>query len=201
MTPQTFIFIGRSGCGKGTQVGLLSEALKKLDSEREIFHLETGAMFREFIKEENYTSTLSLGVYKTGGLQPAFLAVHIWSHVLIEKFKGIEHLFMDGICRTLPEVLVLDTALRFYNRESATVILLNVSKNWSLDRLHTRAKIEGRIDDIKNEDIEKRLSWFDTDVVPAIDHMKHSPLYQVLEINGEQTIEEVHAEILSKLSL
>ena len=45
---QSFIFMGRSGCGKGTQAKLLMEYLKKIDPARDIFYLETGAGVREF---------------------------------------------------------------------------------------------------------------------------------------------------------
>jgi ABC-type proline/glycine betaine transport system ATPase subunit len=38
-TPFSFVFIGRSGCGKGTQVALLQEYLQKHYSEFPIFYL------------------------------------------------------------------------------------------------------------------------------------------------------------------
>ena len=54
MELQTFIFIGRSGCGKGTQVTLLQEHIKKQDHKRHIlFYIETGERFRQFIKEHS----------------------------------------------------------------------------------------------------------------------------------------------------
>lgn len=202
MNPQTFIFIGRSGCGKGTQVDLLRAYISEKDQEkREIFHLETGAKFREFIQGQTHTSKLSYNIYKTGAIQPSFLAVHIWSHLLIEEFKGTEHLFIDGTPRTVNEAHVLDTALRFYNREKAKVIFINVSKDWSRARLASRSMVEGRIDDAKKEDIEKRLSWFDTDVYPAVTYMNNNPLYEVYEIDGEQSIQEVYQEIISKIGV
>ena len=60
MVPQTFIFIGRSGCGKGTQSELLHKYLDEHDKEEHlIFYLETGARFRDFIAKDNFTSKLA----------------------------------------------------------------------------------------------------------------------------------------------
>ncbi len=47
--------------------------------------------------------------------------------------------------------------------------------------------------------IKKRLDWFDTDVQPVIDWFKSNDFYNFLDINGEQTIEEVHQEIMEKI--
>ena len=82
MELQTFIFIGRSGCGKGTQVGLLQEYIKKQDHNRQILYIETGERFRQFIKEHSLSSRLAAEIYKTGNRQPDFIAVWMWSPFL-----------------------------------------------------------------------------------------------------------------------
>lgn len=192
MQPQTIIFVGRSGCGKGTQAKLFIEYLKSRDASREIFYLETGDMFRKFIAQDSYSSKLSREIMSKGTLQPSFLAVHIWSHLFIENMKGGEHIIIDGTPRTHSEAQVLDSALSFYEREKPIVFLIDVSKEWAMDRLLPR----GRADDSR-ADITKRLEWFDTDVVAAIRHMQAAKMYTVLEINGEQTIEKVHADVIS----
>jgi adenylate kinase family enzyme len=194
MSPQTFIFIGRSGCGKGTQSELLQKKLKEKDISGEIFYLEAGAKFREFIQGEKYSNKLSAQIYKDGKRQPDFLAVHIWSHLLSENFKGTEHLFLDGICRSLPEAMTFTTALEFYNRQ-ATVVYINVSREWSQERLLAR----GRSDDKSVEEIKKRLDWFDRDSAPAIGYFGVNERYSLLTINGEQTIEKVHQDVVEKL--
>lgn len=196
MQEQTIILMGRSGCGKGTQVKLLMDYIREHDSEkREIFHLETGATFREFIAENTYTSKLSKAIYDAGTLQPSFLAVHIWSHVFIENLKGGEHIILDGTPRTFAEVPVLDTAFRFYGRTKPKVIVLDVGNAWSTDRMKER----GRFDEKNPDDMKKRLEWFDTDVVPAIRYMEAQKLYDVHHVNGEQSIEKVHADIIAAI--
>jgi len=196
MSLQTFIFVGRSGCGKGTQSELLQKLVKEKDPESKIFYLEAGERFRQFIKGEGYSNILSSVIYKNGDRQPDFLAIWMWSNILIENFKGTEHAFFDGITRSLPEAMSFSTALEFYGRK-ATVIHLNVSREWSEKRLLAR----GRSDDVSLDEIRKRLDWFDRDSAPAIEYFKTNKNYTLLEINGEQTIEQVHMEIVSKLSL
>ncbi len=194
MNLQTFIFIGRSGSGKGTQAKLLERYLAKSDQElRPVYYLETGEQFRKFIKGKNLSSKLSRKIYEEAGLQPSFLAIHFWSKLLIENLTSQEHLIVDGTPRYLDEARVFTAALSFYGR-LATVIYLDIPRGVSEARLRER----GRIDDRKDADIKKRLDWFDKDVVPAIEYMKNEPTYEFIEIKGDQPIEKVHDEILRK---
>ncbi len=196
--PQTYIFIGQSGCGKGTQAKLLEEWIKQNDVEkREVFHLETGAKFREFFTTDSFTSKRATALGATGARQPDFLAIHIWSHVLIESYNGNQHLLIDGTPRSLAETTAFDSAMKFYDREKPTVIFINVSKQWSIDRLTAR----GRGDDKSQEEIEKRLAWFTKDVMPAVEWYRGHPEYHFVELNGEQSIEAVHAELISKIEM
>ena len=196
MPPQTFIFIGRSGCGKGTQAELLKNVVKTRDPGGEIFYLETGANFREFIKGDKYSNQLSRAIMKKGERQPDFLAIWMWAHILLENFKGTEHLFLDGITRSLPEAMAFSTALDFYSR-TASVIFLNVSREWAEERMIAR----GRSDDTSEEEMKKKLNWFDRDSSPALGYFKVNEKYKFIIINGAQTIEKVHQDILQKLNL
>lgn len=193
MSPQTFIFIGRSGCGKGTQVELLKKLLSEKDPNGEILHLETGAKFREYITGDGYSNKLSNEIYKEGGRQPDFLAVRIWANLLVEKVKEKDHIIFDGICRSLPEAMIFTTVTKFYNRR-VVVVYVNVSREWATKRLLSR----GREDD-DEKGIEKRLDWFDVDTYPAVEYFKSNNGYTFLDINGEQSIEDVHKEIVQKL--
>src|SRR3989344_8107590 len=107
---QTFIFIGRSGCGKGTQAELLQEYVKKYIPDVPFLYVETGEKFRNFIKGQTFASKMSFDVYTKNDRQPDFLATYMWTHILIEDFKGHEHLMFDGAPRSLTEAKVLDTA-------------------------------------------------------------------------------------------
>lgn len=195
MNPQTIIIMGRSGCGKGTQAKLILDYFKAKDPNRAVFYLETGARFRQFIDENSYSSNLSKAIMEKGTLQPAFLAIHIWSHEFIENLKGDEHIVLDGTPRTLSEIEALDTAFTFYDRKNPIVFLIDVSTDWAKERIRGR----GRTDDSRVGDSEKRLEWYETDVVPAIRHMQEAKMYNVITINGEQTVEKVHEDIVAML--
>ena len=191
----SFIFIGRSGCGKGTQVELLGEYLKKQSPETEVFHMESGAEFREFIKGDTATQKLSKQIYDDGGLQPEFLSVYMWAKILSTKFKNTEHLLIDGTPRRLHEAGALNSIFSFYKRPKPYVIYINVSRKWAEDRLLARKRIDDNAEDIK-----VRLDWFETEVMPVVKYYQGNDSYNFLDINGEQTIEEVQKEIVRKLN-
>ncbi|MDO8430507.1 MAG: nucleoside monophosphate kinase [Candidatus Taylorbacteria bacterium] len=194
MNQKSFIFIGRSGCGKGTQAKLLSDYLKKIDPTRDVLYIQTGEHFREFIKGPSYTQKISRAIYDVGGLQPEFLAVFMWANVFVNKFTKNEHIIMDGTPRKLHEAGVLDSAFKFYGLEKPIVINIDISKNESIDRLMARK----RFDD-NREDIEMRLSWYETDVVPALEYYKNNKNYQYVSLDGNRSIEEIHKDIISLL--
>lgn len=192
MSPQTYIFYGRSGSGKGTQAKLLGDLLSK--KNRPWLYLETGERFRHFMHNGTFVGTLTKEAIGQGGLLPPFLPIWVWTEAFVNEFHGNEDLILDGLCRRASEAPILDSAMKFFKREKPYVILINASKEWSRGRLKSR----GREDDGRL-DVEQRLSWFDTDVVPALAFFQNNPDYHFVSINGEQSSEKVHADILVSL--
>lgn len=191
---KAFIFMGRSGCGKGTQVELLKQKIAEVYKGKKILHIETGALFRQLLKSDSYTQKLTKEIVETGGLMPEVMAVAMWSKFLLENFTGEENLLFDGCPRKLVEAKLLDSALKFYKIPKPTIIYMNVTREWATERLLAR----GRKDDTK-EGIESRMNWFDNDVLPVINSYKEDLSYNFIEVNGEQTIEQVQQEINNKL--
>lgn len=196
MTPQTYIFFGPSGCGKGTQAKLLQAELEKKDPGRKILYIETGKKFRELAEGNSFTEKEISKVINGGGLLPEFLPIWVWAGIMMENVSGDEHIFMDGLARQPKEAPVLDSAIKFYKRENPFVISINVSNAWATDRLKGR----GRSDD-DDEQIKKRLEWYEQNVIPTIEYFKNNPYYRFISVNGEQTIEEVHKELMEKIGL
>lgn len=194
MNQKSFIFIGRSGCGKGTQAELLSDYLEKVDPKREVLYVQTGAEFRDFVKGSSVTAQLSKKIMDVGGLQPEFLAIHMWIKVLVEKFTGKENLIFDGTSRKYHEAGAMDSIFTFYGLPKAYLIHLKISKEESIKRLLLR----GRKDDNK-KDIEERLSWYESEVERAIGFYRNNKDYNFLEIDGERTVEEIHKDIVSRI--
>ena len=191
--PKAFIFIGRSGCGKGTQVELFKKILEEKTSAKTI-HVETGSLLRELVKTSSYTGQKTKEIIETGSLMPESIVIGLWIDHLIKNFTGKENLVFDGAPRKLQEAILLDGTLRFYNLKDFKVIYINVSVEWAVKRLQAR----NRKDDTK-EGIDKRMNWFDNDVMPCVEFFKNSKGYEVFDIKGEQTIEEVHAEVMKKV--
>ena len=196
MDLQSFIFIGRSGCGKGTQIEMLMDVLKKKDPEHEILYIYTGKEFREFIKGNSKTQKLTETAYKSGGLMPEFLTVHMWVKPLVENYNGNQHLIFDGTPRKFHEAGVLNSMFGFYGYEKPWVINIGISEDEAVRRLLKRK----RLDDTE-ADIRKRLSWYETDVSPTIEFYRDNPYYNFYYVDGERKSEEIHHDIVKKLNL
>lgn len=196
MNPQTVIFIGRSGAGKGVQSKLLQDFFKDNTPGISVLYLETGSYFREYVKREGYTWDLARVGTKTGLRQPDFLAIWSWSQFFIDNMtEGNQHIVLDGISRALNEAKTLSTALHFYNRKDPIVVFLDISSACAEGRLRAR----GRADDLVPESIARKQKWFEDDVAPAVEYYRNNSDYNFLEIDGEKTPEEVHQEIVKKI--
>lgn len=195
MDPQVFIFMGGSGSGKGTQARLLKEYLEKEDS-RKVLYFETGRAFREFADKDGYTAEILEEYMDSGGLVPVFLPIWIWTNFIVQNYTGEEHLIFDGLARREIEAPIMDSAMEFYGIEHINIIYLKTSREWSKERLLER----GREDD-KEEEIENRLDWFSENAMKAIDYFKEYESGTFHEIDGEQTIEKVHQDVLKELEI
>ena len=114
--------------------------------------------------------------------------------IIILSDEVYEHIIFDGIARRLHEAHIVQGAFDFYSRENPKIFVIDVSREWAFEHLKSR----GRSDDT-DEEINKRLDWYDENVVPAIEQFRKNDKFQVIEINGEQSIEEVHKNVLEAL--
>ncbi|MES2314720.1 MAG: nucleoside monophosphate kinase [Patescibacteria group bacterium] len=196
MSPHAFIFVGRSGSGKGTQVSLLLEVLKQKDPTHKIFTVETGKELRKFIEGDTFTQKLAHKIQASGGFQPSFLAIYNWSKVFIDTYEQGMHMVLDGTSRRLPEAIALDSVFDFYGIAKCWVVYLDIHDEEATNRLLAR----GRADDT-HEGIKNRLSGFEQDMKPSIEFFRNNKRYDFLDINGIGKIDDIHADIISKLGL
>ena len=189
--PFFLIILGRPGSGKGTQADLLEE---KFGLE----HISTGQLLRERAKDRDFVGTKLHEIMDTGKLVPTPLVFQLWMpafealHDNKEKLNGI---LFDGSPRKLYEAHMLDEVLEFYEwKDNVKVLNIGISPKESMTRLLKR----GRHDD-DEDDIQRRLDWFEHEVVPVLTHYKKQGMR--IDINGEQSIEDVHGEILRKLKM
>jgi adenylate kinase family enzyme len=199
MSPQSYIFIGRAGSGKGTQAKLLMDLLKIKDTEHPIIYMETGAEFRKYAQGTSYTAKLTKNIIDNGGLMPEFMCVYLWGRILAEHYSGNEHVVFDGTPRKLLEANLLESVFPFYNLPKPYVIYLDIDHPESTKRLSLRASA-GRKDD-SAEGIEKRRTAFENDVMPTIEWYRTNPNVTFLDVNGIGPIDKIHDDVVKRLGL
>jgi adenylate kinase len=173
------ILIGIQGAGKSTQGNILSKEL-------EIPYLSTGHIFRDMAKEKTKIGRYLKEVMNSGALIPDHTTLEIVSEYLKrpEYEKGY---IMDGFPRTTKQAEAFENGID-------KVIYLKVSDREALWRLSYRD--EGREDDTLKA-IRKRIELFHKVTEPVIEWYKHKR--QLLEVDGEQNIEDISREILKHL--
>ena len=182
---EVIILMGKSGSGKGTQADNIKSYYKE-NKNIDLLHFTTGEGFRELSKSSGYLPEHIKTEMQKGTLMPEFLAVWNWSNIFINKLNEETNFILDGAPRKMHEAHLLENAFKFLNYKNITVIYINVSDQWAKSKLLDRK----RIDD--NEmSIDARLKWFETDVIPVIEYYKHNNIYNFIEINGEDSIENV----------
>lgn len=198
MKPITAVFFGRSGSGKGTQAELLIKFLRKKDAGRETIYVETGQKFRDFVKNSpSYMAKRIYEVIHAGRFLPPFIPIWMWTQFLIDEVKtGDEHMVFDGVCRQPEEGPILDGALQFLGKEKPFIILLDAHEEEVTRRLLKR----GRHDDT-TEKISSRLKAFEAGAMPSVRHFMKSPSVRFININGNQSIEDVHKDIVKALGI
>jgi adenylate kinase len=196
MQPRTVIFIGPQGSGKGTQIEKLKAVLEAADRRR-VVDIQTGRRFRalaatqETFAEDKIAATLGAGV-----LQPDFMVTILWGRAMLDQLDDKSHLLIDGFPRTVGQVPDLEDAFKFFERGTVDVINLETPESVVRDRMYSRA----RADDTDTS-IEERLRWYREDTLPVIAYYKNRPDTQVHTIDGTDTIDGVHAQILAALTL
>jgi adenylate kinase len=191
----TIIFLGPQGSGKGTQVDLLGNYLREKD-DRPVAVFSMGRALREFASQGGYAQRIVGESLARGELQPLFLASALLAQYLVKNVKNDEHLIVDGFPREENQISVFDSAIQFYKRTKPVVLNINISDEVATTRLMKR----GRSDD-EAESIKKRLAWSRLQGQTVLDWFNHNPEYEYHKISGEQSIEEVHQDILSALQL
>ncbi|MBU1102218.1 nucleoside monophosphate kinase [Patescibacteria group bacterium] len=219
-TPQIFILLGRSGCGKGTQAKLLQEKFG-------LNYISSGDFLRERIKTCDFTGKKMERMMKTGFFVPTPIIMNILLDIL-EGYKkdkqNLKGIIFDGVPRKLIEAQVLDQALEWYEWDKNTrVLLIDISETEAFNRLTKRRICQncgklipyiGHYKDItkcddcggelvmrpddKEEAIKSRLNEFSDKTEPVVDYYEKQG--RLIRINGEQSIEDVHREILEKIN-
>lgn len=197
MQPKTVIFIGPQGSGKGTQISKLVEVISQKDPARRIVDIQTGRRFRALsAKQETFAERKVAKTLDTGQLQPDFLTHILWGQAFLEQLDDKSHLLIDGFPRTSEQAEVLEEALDFFEREILHIINLDTPEEVVRKRMQGRAR-----EDDTEDSIETRLRWYREDTLPVLDYYRVRPDTEVHDLDGTDSIEGVHKQILEALDL
>lgn len=174
------ILLGIQGSGKSTQGTLLSKALN-------IPYLSTGHIFREMAKERTSLGRQIKVVMNAGFLISDNKTLRIVSEYL-KRPEYKDGYILDGFPRTLVQAKAFENGID-------KVIYLKITDKEALWRISGRNG-EGREDETLLA-IRKRIESFHKFTEPVLDYYKDKG--QLLEIDGEQSIEEINKEIMAKL--
>jgi adenylate kinase len=216
--PLVIIILGKSGCGKGTQVKLLIEkyGLEKVGS---------GGLLRERKKNEDFTGKKISSVIDNGGIILTPVIFKLWMEKLEEfkQLKDFKGVVFDGSPRKIKEAYLMDEALEWYEWDkNEKIILLDISDDEAVKRISCRKVCSSGtcsyILGANNSDLEKcpvcgsdmenrpedtvegtkeRLAWFKTEVQPVIDYYEEQN--RLIKINGEQAVEKVFEDIVKAI--
>ncbi|MDP4007233.1 MAG: nucleoside monophosphate kinase [bacterium] len=191
MNPLQFKFLsilGKPGSGKGTQADLLEQ---KFPFE----HISTGELLRVRTKQHDFIAKRLREIMEIGGLVPTPSVFQLWMPRLehLRRQKKFQGVVFDGSPRKLYEAQMLDELLLLYQWDKNFKILhLVISDKEALKRL----LIRGRSDDDRKDTLY-RLKVYKKEVLPVISYYEKQG--EVIEINGEQSRDDVHKEIMRKL--
>lgn len=181
----TFCFVGRSGCGKGTQAKFV---LERLESQG-VLHMETGRFLRELLALKNPTTERAqMLIMERGGLFPWWFPMFLWLRELIEHGHAGKHIVGDGTPRRVPEAKFLDDVMSWHGRPLPVCIYIDVDEEEAVRRLLSR----GRADD-KEEAIRNRMQYFREDVMAMIAYYEEHG--RLIQIDGNVGPEEVWRQI------
>jgi len=213
--PTYLILLGPPGAGKGTQA-------KRLCDELGLPHVSSGDIFRKHLKEETELGVLAKQYMDEGELVPDDVTIAMVGDRLA-KPDCSGGAILDGFPRTPAQADGLDEMLAELGGQVDVVLYVQVSDEELIRRLTGRlvCRANGHIynlrfnppehegvcdidgselyqrDDDKEETVRNRIKVYQAQTAPLIEHYRQRGL--LIEINGEQPVERVTAEMLAAI--
>ena len=183
------LIVGPQGSGKGTQGVRVAAAFG-------IPVVATGDIFRANIKEGTELGQQVTAILDAGDLVPDELTSAIVRDRLSQPDAATGFL-LDGYPRNTSQVAHLDDFLAGRSEALDSVILLDVAREVSIERLELRAAQQGRTDDTA-EVIAKRLEIYERETAPILEVYGERGI--VDRIDGVGTLDEVTGRIHEALA-
>ena len=178
------LLLGAPGAGKGTQGKILAERLG-------LPKITTGDILRAAAKAGTPLGREAKSYMDSGKLVPDSVILGLIKNELAKPEANAGAVF-DGFPRTAPQAELVDRTLAERGQRLNHVLLLDVSDDELVRRMHGRATLEGRSDDTP-EAIRTRLQVYQRDTAPLVAH--YAQRGNVHRVPATGTIEEIANEI------
>jgi adenylate kinase len=172
------ILMGPPGAGKGTQGEILAEAWQ-------VPRIAPGDIFRAEIKQGSELGLKVKSYSDSGRLVPDEVVIEVIESRLRQPDTQVGWI-LDGFPRTVAQAEALDTLLEEIGQPYDSVINLDVSDQFLIDRLLARAIDQGRADDTE-EVIKNRLEEYNAKTRPLLEFYGD----HVTQIDGTPPMSEV----------
>jgi adenylate kinase len=186
----TVLLLGRPGSGKGTQTALLAERFGWQT-------FSSGNMFREMRESESFLGAKVREVYDQGVMLPNWFADYLLLDSLF-KTDPATGIICEGFSRTVDQAKLFDEFLTWIGRPYA-VFNLGVSEDEAMRRQLERTKVDARADSDTPEKIKIRFEEYTKKTAPVLEFFKEKGT--LVEIDGEQTPEEIATELIEKIQV
>ena len=183
------LIVGPQGSGKGTQGVRIAESYG-------IPVVSTGDIFRANIKEGTPLGQQVTAILDKGDLVPDELTSEIVRDRLSQD-DAAKGFLLDGYPRNAALVDHLDAFLGARGESLDAVILLDVPREESIERLKLRAAEQGRSDDT-DEAIAHRLDIYEHETAPILE--VYGPRGIVDRIDGVGSLDEITERVFAALT-
>lgn len=213
--PTYIVLLGPPGAGKGTQAEIISGKLG-------LAHVSSGDIFRENIKNQTELGKLAAGYMDKGDLVPDDVTIRMIRQRLTHP-DCAHGALLDGYPRTPAQAQALEEKLEEFGGKVDRVPYIQVDEAELVKRLSGRwtCQAEGHIyheefnppkkpgvcdvdgselyqrEDDKRETVQRRIHVYFEQTAPLIEHYRKQGV--LVEINGNQAIEAVTADLLAAL--
>ena len=187
LTMINLILFGKPGSGKGTQ----AEFVKK---KYELIHISTGEVFRYNISQKTDLGILAKSYMEKGDLVPDNVTIQMLE-AEVNKTPNANGFIFDGFPRTTLQAEMLDEFLKNKKLKISMTIALEVDENILIDRLISRGKDSGRVDDQDRSKIQNRFEEYNKKTSTLINYYRSQNKF--FEIQGTGEISEISERIFN----
>jgi adenylate kinase len=214
--PTFIVLLGPPGAGKGTQAQIICDHLK-------LPHVSSGDIFRENLKNQTELGQMAKGYMDRGELVPDDVTIAMIRDRL-SRPDAAQGALLDGFPRTPAQAAALEEMLQDFGGQVDAAPLIKVSEEALIERLTGRwtCRAAGHIfhekfnppaqpevcdhdgsplyqrEDDKAETVINRIRVYLQQTAPLIEYYQEKG--KLVEVDGEQPIEQVTSDLLASLS-